>query len=418
MAVGTVSGTSITYGTAVQVGGTGLRGYFGSIIWDASVNAGAIFVGDMWNAESKYFGFTVSGTTISVRAADGSGGYYVDSNNPKCLRVASNGNGGFAIVYNTNGTLASRVGTINSSADISIGGNSNTYGGQWTGQYQYGNSICDIAYAPDRSTATTSTYGVSTIDGTTGLRCLIISGATGTSHTLNTNSITQLASINNSMGASLTYNTEFNCFYMVYRVGSSAYSRTWQVNTAGTGVQDLASLLVHSGSYSDYGCIVDYNPVTKNAYITYTSGSTLNGYEIEFASNSSITASSMYVITATGNESDRFTMAANNTVGKIFAAASDTSSPFYGDSHIWQAEVITSNLTANNFLGFSADAYTNGQTVTIKTVGNVDANQTGLSTASKYYVTTGGELSLTAGDPSVYAGLSLSSTSIAVKFPV
>ena len=126
----------------------------------------------------------------------------------------------------------------------------------------------------------------------------------------------------------------------------------------------------------------------------------------------------MYVITATGNESDRFTMAANNTGGKIFAAASDTSSPFYGDSHIWQTEMITTNVTANNFLGFSAAAYTNGQTVTIKTVGNVDANQTGLSTASKYYVTTGGELSLTAGDPSVYAGLSLSSTSIAVKFPV
>ena len=99
-------------------------------------------------------------------------------------------------------------------------------------------------------------------------------------------------------------------------------------------------------------------------------------------------------------------------------SGSDRNSPYYADTHIWQTEIVTTNVTANNFLGFSADAYTNGQTVTIKTVGNVDANQTGLTTASKYYVTNGGDLSLTADDPSVYAGLALNSTSIAVKLPV
>ena len=416
MAVGTVSGTSITYGTPVLVPGS-VRGYTAGIIWDASVSAGAIFIGDSWNAEAKYYGFTVSGTTVSVRAVSSSG-YVQDSGEKKCIRAASNGSGGFAIVYTaSNGTLASKVGTINSSADLSIGNNSNTYGGQWTGQYQYGNSICDIAYAPDRSTATSSTYGVSTIDGTTGLRVMIISGATGTSHTLNTGSITQLVSIDNSMGASLTYNTEFNCFYMVYRVGSACYSRTWKVATNGTSVQDIASLYV-SGGESGYGCDVEYNPTTKNAYIVLTRVGRLQGIEVEFASDSSITASSEYNITATGTESELFTMAANNTLGKVFAAASDTSSPKYGDTHIWQSEIITTNLTTSNFLGFSAAAYTNGQTVTIKTVGNVDANQTGLTPASKYYVTTGGNLSLTADDPSVYAGLSLNSTSIAVKFPV
>ena len=111
-------------------------------------------------------------------------------------------------------------------------------------------------------------------------------------------------------------------------------------------------------------------------------------------------------------------MSANNTKGKVYVAVSDPSSPYYLKSHLWQTELITTNVTANNFLGFSAAAYTNGQTVTIKTVGNVDANQTGLTPASKYYLTNGGDLSLTADNPSVYAGLALNSTSIAVKFPV
>ena len=422
MAVGTVSGTSITYGTAVQVPGS-TRGYLGDIVWDASVNAGVIIIADNWNSQTLAFGFTVSLTTITVRAVSSSGYANIGSNNYG-LRAAGNGKGGFAIVMiSTGGTLHTNVGVIGANGDLSVGGNSNTWSGYWTGQYRYGSSICDIAYSPDLGTATSSTYGISALHGSGGaLRCLLLTDANdgGTTHTLN--SPTQLVTIDNSEAASLTYNTEFNCFYMIYRVSSSTYSRTWTAQSNGTSVQDLSSMEAVPGYVSNYGCKVDYSPTTKKAYITLTAASRLLGWEISFASNSSITTGTMQNITTNSNggtESERFTMASNNTVGKVFAAASKVGdNQFYGDSHIWQTEIITTNVTANNFLGFSAAAYTNGQTVTIKTVGNVDANQTGLSTASKYYVANGGELSLTADDPSVYAGLSLSSTSIAVKFPV
>ena len=415
MAVGTVSGTSITYGTPVLVPGS-VRGYTAGIIWDASVNAGAIFIGDSWNAESKYYGYTVSGTTVSVRAVSSSG-YVQDSGEKKCIRAASNGKGGFAIVYITSsGYLATKVGTINSSADLSIGGNSNAWSGYWTGDYQYGKPICDIAYNPDLGTSTASTYGISACYGNgSNLKCGLLTDASGTGHTLN--SFTGLVTIDNSMGASLTYNTEFKCFYMIYRVSSSTYSRTWTAQGNGTSVQDLSSMLAINGYNSSYGCIVDYNSKTKKAYIILSWSQRLDGWEISFASNSSITTGSRQEITAYIGYDENFTAAAG-PLGKVYAAGSDKNSPYYADTHIWQAEIITTNVTANNFLGFSADAYTNGQTVTIKTVGNVDANQTGLTTGSKYYVTNRGELSLTADDPSVYAGLSLSSTSIAVKFPV
>jgi hypothetical protein len=71
-------------------------------------------------------------------------------------------------------------------------------------------------------------------------------------------------------------------------------------------------------------------------------------------------------------------------------------------------------LTANNFVGYSASSYTDGQTATIKTLGSVASGLTGLTAAQTYYVTATGSLSLTADTPSVRAGRALSSTQLLV----
>ena len=73
------------------------------------------------------------------------------------------------------------------------------------------------------------------------------------------------------------------------------------------------------------------------------------------------------------------------------------------------------NITADNFLGFSNAAYTNGQTATIQVVGAVDDAQSGLTTGFKHFVQNDGTLSTTADDPSVEAGLALSATEILVR---
>ena len=419
MAVGTVSGTTITYGTAAQFPNNAIA-HSAGLIWDTSVNAGFIALADNWESKFYAYGFTISGTTVNIRAYNSSGYWeYGSLTAITCVRAATNNKGGFAFVsIDSNGLFQSWAGTLNSSANISVGGNSNTYSGFWNGDYRYGKTTCDIAYNPDLGTATSSTFGVCACHGNgTSLRAALLTDVPdgGTGHTMN--SFTGLVTIDNSMGASLTYNTEFNCFYMIYRVSSSTYSRTWTAQSNGTSVQDIASMEAIPGVESGYGCIVDYSSVTKKAYIVLSRTQRLQGAEISFASNSSITSGSLQNITAYVGYDECFTAAAG-PLGKVYAAGSDRNSPYYADTHIWQTEIVTTNVTANNFLGFSADAYTNGQTVTIKTVGNVDANQTGLTTASKYYVTNGGDLSLTADDPRVYAGLALNSTSIAVKFPV
>ena len=75
----------------------------------------------------------------------------------------------------------------------------------------------------------------------------------------------------------------------------------------------------------------------------------------------------------------------------------------------------SSNMTAGNFVGLSQAAYTNGQTATIDVIGSTNTNQTGLTTATKYFVQGNGALGTTADDPSVSAGLALSDTSILIR---
>lgn len=74
----------------------------------------------------------------------------------------------------------------------------------------------------------------------------------------------------------------------------------------------------------------------------------------------------------------------------------------------------TTNLTSENFIGFADANYSDGQTATIKVVGNTVAS-TGLTPGQKYYVEGDGSLTITEGDPSVIAGTSLSSTLLLIK---
>ena len=83
--------------------------------------------------------------------------------------------------------------------------------------------------------------------------------------------------------------------------------------------------------------------------------------------------------------------------------------------HSIQNSSFTTNLNANNFAGISSANYSNGSTATIHVVGKVNENQSGLAAGSKYYVIDNGTLSTTAGNPSVDAGLALSSTKLLIK---
>ena len=74
----------------------------------------------------------------------------------------------------------------------------------------------------------------------------------------------------------------------------------------------------------------------------------------------------------------------------------------------------STDLNSENFIGFSKEAYTDGQTATVKVVGNV-STQSGLTPGKKYYVQNDGSVGQSAGLTSVPAGISLTTTSLLIQ---
>jgi len=74
----------------------------------------------------------------------------------------------------------------------------------------------------------------------------------------------------------------------------------------------------------------------------------------------------------------------------------------------------STDMTTENFVGFSSAGYSNGDTAKINVVGNT-TTQSSLTPGRKYYVQQDGTLGLTASNPNVEAGIALSSTKLLIR---
>ena len=81
---------------------------------------------------------------------------------------------------------------------------------------------------------------------------------------------------------------------------------------------------------------------------------------------------------------------------------------------VWTTATSTTNVTTENYIGFSDGNYTSGELATIKLSGNTDNNQSGLTPGQNYFVQNNGTLGLTAATPKVYAGTAVSATKLLV----
>ena len=67
-------------------------------------------------------------------------------------------------------------------------------------------------------------------------------------------------------------------------------------------------------------------------------------------------------------------------------------------------QLASTNLTSENFIGFSDGAFADGQSAVINTTNTIDRNQSSLTAGQTLFVQTDGTLGLTAADPSVTFG--------------
>ena len=120
-------------------------------------------------------------------------------------------------------------------------------------------------------------------------------------------------------------------------------------------------------------------------------------------------------VTQGGQDQDRGLCIVPTTAGglTLYAFARSNSSPAQGVVVFQQLDA--SNADTGNFLGFSDAAYTDGQTVKVKVVGNI-TTQSGLTPGKKYYIQNDGTIGVTAATPNIPCGKALTSTQLLVDY--
>ena len=405
--VGTVSGTTITFGSVTQVATDRTDWSWISCDYD-KVNEVVIYM--LGNSGGRCYGATVSGTTITESSTNGQYGENLASG-----QIVSDQKGGFMSCYIRNDGLDQyvRAGTYNSSGDITLGtaaGGDNGYASQ-----VYRN-MSSLAYSPDddkwvavfsKASGTYQTrFSIATRSGTTATQPAAPSG------------------YNSGAGVNcIFYDTKNKYFVQLNRKnGSGAQTlRLMTINAAGNGVDVGNTIDTFDDQDQDDFMVGAYSKASGKGYVFFhdTEGtSSMRLLTITLPSLPTGTPTKTAESVGTASDIAKMGGLAISDDGKILTQQRGGGTPYYNYNRIKQENIISTNLTTTNFIGFSADNYTDGQTVKIKTVGNTDANSSGLIPATKYYVQRGGELGATAGDPSVYAGLALNSTTIAIKLPM
>ena len=221
-------------------------------------------------------------------------------------------------------------------------------------------------------------------------------------------------STSNWNGGVLEFDTNAGKFFnMVFRGDTALDSRVLTISgttvSAGTVNSSMSSNTGGIQSHQDIWAVYDIG--LKNFVVGYRNNSvgkfrqvTISGTSLTLGSEQNSQGGNSV------NDQDATYMTDTN---RIFFAYEDGSNG-YGHYQYWQTSSVTTNVTTENFLGFSKAAYTDGQTATIEVSGATNANQSSLTPGQNYFVQNNGTLGLTAATPKVYAGTAVSATKLLV----
>jgi len=221
-------------------------------------------------------------------------------------------------------------------------------------------------------------------------------------------------STSNWNGGVLEFDTNAGKFFnMVFRGDTALDSRVLTISgttvSAGTVNSSMSSNTAGIQSHQDIWA--QYDIGLKNFVVGYR-----NNYVGKFRqvtiSGTSLTLGSEQNSQG-GNSVDDQDATYMTDTNRIFFAYQDGSNN-YGHYQYWQTSSVTTNVTTENFIGFSKAAYTDGQTATIEVSGATNDNQSFLTPGQNYFVQNNGSLGLAAATPKVYAGTAVSSTKLLV----
>ena len=390
--VGTVSGDSISFGTAV-VFESAYSDYFAPV-FDSSNGKIVVAYRDLGNSsQGTAIVGTVSGTSISFGSPtvfETGATTYVstsfDSSANKVVIVYRDGsdNYGKAIV----GTVSDTSISFGSTATFSSATTSHM-----SVAYDVANNKHVVGYYASSGNAKVGTVSDTSISFGSAAEF-------ETGQTIQTNAVYD------------SKNEKVHMFYV--DGGDSDYGKASIGTVSGTSISFTGqSTFYNSGQISWLGA--SFNSTVDKITLSFrTSGNVL--YVIAVTpSASSYSFGSAFTIDSTisnGRTPNVHDVAAQRTV----LAYSDGADSNKGTAAVYTAPGDVPNLTTENFVGFMKGAALDGTNGEILSSCSIARNQTSLTPGQTYFVSpTDGALSLTAGSPSVTAGTAISNTELIVK---
>jgi len=387
--VGTVSGTSISFGTPV-VYETGTV-FSQTMVFDLSANKIVISYADTGNS---FYGTAVVGTVSGTNISFGStvvfqsaltfdhGAAYDSTANKTVIayRNRADSDYGYAIVGTVSGTSISFGTTTRFVAAVTT---------NLSATYDSTNSKVVIAYSDNSN----SSYGTA-----------VVGTVSGTSMTFGTPVVFEAATVSKT---SSVYDTANASVVISYRDdGNSSYGTSVVGAVSGTAISFGTPVVWYSSAATDPAS--SYDVSSGQVVVSFHDNSaanfqavsgTVSGDSISFGSSVVLASISAYPITSTYDEDSQ----------KIILSYRNVSSSSYGTSLTFK----DASTNSADFIGITNAAISDTATGAVIVQGGVSDKVSSLTTGSDYYVQDDGTLSTTVS--SVPAGRALSATSILLE---
>ena len=262
-----------------------------------------------------------------------------------------------------------------------------------------------VAFAGDSSDDNTLKVKVGTVSGTS----------------ISFGSEVEISGNKSSAGTGITFDTTNNKIVISYNNRSNNFYATAVVGTvSGTSISFGTPVAITSATSGDQQLAFN-SSLGKVGMLTpdNSSGNYDNYFYPLTVSGTSISAGDRLVVetfvSGSGSHSS-WAMTYDPDSNKFPVMYSDaTGSTRYGASRLISMNSLVTNVTSENFIGFSDGAFATTQSAAINTANTIDRNQSGLTAGQTYFVQTDGTIGTTAADPSVTAGTAISATELIVK---
>ena len=394
--VGTVSGTSISFGTAVVFNSADT--FYSSVTYDST--NGKVVISYQDDGNSSY-GTAIVGTVSGTSISFGSPVVFNSATTYSMSAIYDSTNQKVVISYQDDGNSSkgtSIVGTV-SGTSISFGS-----------AVVFNNSITESISSTYDSTNQKVIISYRKF-GFPYIATAIVGTVSDTSISFGTGVVFESGNTNENI---CVYDSANDKVVIAYRdVGNSSYGTAIVGTVSGTSISFGTAVVFNNGqtesisptydstnqkvviSYQDLG-----NSGRGTSIVGTVSGTSISfGTGVVFESGNTIFCTSIY----------------DSTNNKVVIAYQDDGSSDRGTSVVFSTVTQTTNLTDENYIGLAAQSISNGATGKITTRGGFNTGQTGLTTGRTYYIQGDGSLTLTPDDPSVVAGKSISDTKIIVS---